>query len=224
MQMKRYMMALMIAAVAAGTAFAEEGNDEQESHGGKAWSHGNGGGQGWERGDRDRGNGGGQDRRGQMDKRGGKDRPGGPMSPEEMEQMKADHKVIQELGEAARAETDPAKKAEIVAQLRTKLADVGARMLANQEKRLVQAEERLAGLKEKIEYTKANRETLLDEQVQRILAGERPMHPGQFKDFPNAKGGMSKGGPDFGGMPPPPMGDDMPPPPPGDEDMPPPAE
>jgi hypothetical protein len=220
MQMKRYMLALMIAAVAAGTAFAEEGNDEQEGHGGKAWSHGNGDPQGWERGDRDRGNGGGQDRRGQMDKRG--ERPGGPMDPAVMEQMKANHKAIRELGEAARAETDPAKKDEIVAQLRTKLGEVADLMQTNQEKRLAQAEEHLAALKAKIEDSKANRDTLIDEQVKRVLAGERPMRPGQFKDFPNAKGGMPKGGPDCGGMPPPPMGDDMPPPPPGDEDMPPP--
>ena len=205
--MKKTLMLIAIAALAAGSACAQEG-EEGTPNEGKAWSHGNGGQPGWERGDRDRGNGGGPERRGQMDKRGGKDRPGGPMSPEEMEQMKADHKAIKELGEAARAESDPAKKTELVAQLRAKLADVGARVLANQEKRLVQAEERLADLKEKIEYTKANRETLLDEQVQRVLAGERPMRPDRFKDFPNAKGGM----------PPPPRGDEM------DEDMPPPPE
>ena len=55
--------------------------------------------------------------------------------------MRATHEAIRDLAEAARLETDPAKKAELVAQLRTKLGDLGDRMQANQEKRLAQAEE-----------------------------------------------------------------------------------
>ena len=98
-------------------------------------------------------------------------------------------------------------------------------MQATQEERLAQAEARLAGLKEKIAYAKENREKLLDEQVQRVLSGERPQRFDRFKDFPHAKGG--RGGPaadmapppgaeEPGGLPPPPemdMPGEAPPPP-----------
>ena len=215
--MKTYMMALMIAAVAAGTAFAEEGNDDQEYRHGKAWSHGNGDQQGWgQRGDQDceHGNQQGWNR---QDRRGG--RPGGPLDPAEMEQMKADHKAIRELGEAARAVTNEAAKAEIIAQLRAKLGEVADRMQANQEKRLAQAEERIADLKAKIEDSKTNRDSLIEEQVQRVLKGERPGRPETFDRFPNAKGGMRGHGPANDDMPPPPAEEDMP-----GEMAPPPAE
>lgn len=218
--MKKYMMALVIAALAAGTAFAEEGSDDQGNEHGKAWSHGGGDRQGWQDrdGDQDRGPGGKQAWK--KDKRGGKDRPGGPMDPAMMEQMKADHKEIKALGEAARAVTNEAAKAEIVAQLRAKLGEVADRMQAHQEKRLAQAEERIAELKAKIEDSKANRDKLIEEQVQRVLKGERPQRPEAFDRFPNAKGGMPGRGPAFGHMPPPPPGEDMAPPPPAEEDMP----
>jgi len=236
MQMKKYMLALMMAALAAGTAFAEEGNDEQENSHGKAWNHGGGDQQGWQDrkdGDQDRGNGDrqewGQDRRGGQDrdrgdqqgwdKRGGKDRPHGPMDPAMMEQMKADHKEIKALGEAARSVTNEAAKAEIVAQLRAKLAEVADRMQAHQEQRLAQAEEHLASLKAKIEDSKTNRDKLIEEQVQRVLSGEKPQRPDRFNDFPNAKGGMPGRGPECGMPPPPPPGEDMPgevPPPPAE--------
>ena len=189
--MKTTMMALVVAAVAAGTAFAEEGNGCKE-HKGKGWGNEQGCKPAW----------------GQGEERGR--RPEGPMDPEMMEQMKANHKAIRELGEAARAETDPAKKEELVAQLRTKLGEVGDLMQKKWEERLAQAEERLSDLKEKVEYSKANRDALIEEHVQRILSGEKPQRPDHFRDFPNAKGGHRP-----------------PPPPPGDEedsDMPPPPE
>lgn len=189
--MKTTMMALVVAAVAAGTAFAEEGNGCTE-HKGKGWGNEQGCKSAW----------------GQGEERGR--RPEGPMDPEMMEQMKANHKAIRELGEAARAETDPAKKEELVAQLRTKLGEVGDLMQKKWEERLAQAEERLSDLKEKVEYSKANRDALIEEHVQRILSGEKPQRPDHFRDFPNAKGGHRP-----------------PPPPPGDEedsDMPPPPE
>ncbi len=214
--MKKYMLMIAIAALAAGTAFAEEGDNEQESSHGKAWSHDEGGPQGWQDrqggGDRDRG-----DRKSWgQDKRGG-DRPGGPMDPAMMEQMKADHQAIRALGQAARTVTNEAAKAEIVAQLRAKLGEVANRMQAMQEKRLAQAEERLAALKAKVEESKTNRDSLIEEQTQRILSGERPQRPDRFKDFPHAKGGRPEGGPDCGGMSPPPAeGDEMAPPPPGE--------
>ena len=157
-------------------------------------------------------------------RRGGEDH-GARMSPELRAQMKADHEAIRDLAGAIRLETDEAKKAELVAQLRAKLGAVADRMQTAQEERLAQAEARLAGLKEKIAYAKENREKLLDEQVQRVLSGERPQRFDRFKDFPHAKGG--RGGPDAGmapppgeegpgGLPPPPemdMPGEMPPPP-----------
>ena len=217
--MKKYMLMLALAALAAGTAFAEEGEDAGSQHPkGKSWNR-EGGRQAWGQNDMR----GGQDRRGEMEPRGG-ERPGGPLDPATMEQMKAYHKAIKQLGEAARAETDEAKKAELVAQLRAKLGEVADLMQQKWEERLAQAEERLAGLKARIEDSKTNRDQRIDEQVQRILAGERPMHHGGFDRFPTAPGGRPAGGPECGGMPPPPPAgdDDLPPPPLDDEDAPPP--
>jgi hypothetical protein len=208
--MKKTLMLIAIAALAAGSVFAPEGEDGQPKHQSKAWKQDNGGQPGWQdrENDNDQNRGPGDKQAwDRQDKRGGGDRPHGPMTPEEMEQMRATHEAIRDLAGAARLETDPAKKTELVAQLRTKLGEAADLMQAKQEKRLAQAEEHLADLKAKLEYAKANRETLLDEQVQRVLAGEKPMRPDRFKDFPNAKGGRP---------PPPPMGDDL------DDDMPPP--
>ena len=210
--MKRY--ALMIAAaLAAGAAFAQEGDPEANppppAQPGACDMSGPRG-------------------AGKMAMRG--ERPAGPMSPEMMKQMRADHKAIRELGEAARAETDEAKKAELVGQLRAKLGEVADRMQAHQEQRLAQAEERLANLKAKIEEGKTNRDSRIEEQVQRILSGERPRRPDAFKQFPHAKGGMrgDRGDWSRGDMAPPPgaEGDELAPPPPEDmpDDAPPPPE
>ncbi len=198
--MKQTLLTGLILALAASVAIAEPGERGEKGQKNKSWKNGKGEKQGWS----------------QMDKRGGKDRPRGPMSQEDMEQMKADHQEIKALGEAARAVTNEAAKAEIVAQLRSKLGEVADRMLANQEKRLAQAEERLAGLTAKIEDAKTNRDTLIEEQVQRVLKGERPQRPDRFKDFPNAKGGRGdrRGRPDDRTPPPDEdMDDDMPTPP-----------
>lgn len=196
--MKKFTMMIAVAALAAGSAFAQEGDGSPR--GKKAWKHNDGGGQqGWN----------------QADKRGGKDRPGGPLDPAEMEQMRAEHEAIRDLAGAVRLEADPAQKAALIEQLRTKLGVVADLMQVKQEKRLAQAEERLAGLKEKIEYGKTHRAELIEEQVQRILSGERPQRPNRFKDFPNAKHGMPDRGPE-GDMPPPPEDGEMPPPPPAE--------
>ena len=130
--------------------------------------------------------------------------PGIPQPPGE-------HPDVIVLSHLPASADDEAKKAEIVVRLRAKLGEVADLMQAKQEQRLAQAEERLGGLKERIEYAKAHREEMLDEQVQRVLSGERPQRPEAFKRFPHAKGGM--GGPDFG------PGDDMPPPPEGADEL-----
>lgn len=241
--MKTYLTLLAAAAFAAGTAFAQEEIENTPAPAPApalapapapgpqpAWNPG-GGQSGWNH-------------------RAGP--PAGPMSPEMMQQMRAEHQAIRELGEAARAETNETQKAELVAQLRVKLGEVADRMQKQQEERLAQAEERLAGLKDRIGYSKANRDQLLDEQVQRILSGEKPRRPEAFDKFPHAKGGQpgdegepgakrhgnrnrswdKRGhgmGPCEGMTPPPPPaeeGAEMAPPPAGDEGMapPPPAD
>lgn len=209
--MKKTLMLMTVAALAAGVACAQSaGGDNAGCPAGKPQGR-EGGRGGWS----------------QMEKRG--DRPAGPMDAETMQQMRATHEEIRDLAGAARVETDATKKAEIVARLRAKLGEVADLMQVKQEQRLAQAEERLGGLKERIEYAKTHREEMLDEQVQRVLSGERPHRPDAFKQFPHAKGGMMMRGPDpeagGPGFAPPPEGDDeLAPPPPEDmpEDMPPP--
>lgn len=194
--MKKTLLMIALAALAAGPAFAQEEGQDSPARKGKNWDRDGGGAPPWV----------------QNDKRGR--RPEGPVDPETMEQMRKIHSEIRDLAGAARLETDEARKADLVARLRTKLGEAADLMLAKQEKRLAQAEEKIAKLKEKIEYSKANREKLLDEQVQRVLSGEKPMRPEAFDRFPHAKGGMP---------PPPPMVDDELPPM-DDEDAPPPGE
>ena len=212
--MKKTLMLMTVAALAAGAACAQNaGDDNAGSPPGKAWGR-EGGRGGWN----------------QMDKRG--DRPAGPVDAETMQKMRAAHEEIRDLAGAARIETDEAKKAEIVARLRAKLGEVADLMQVKQEQRLAQAEERLAGLKDRIEYAKTHREEMLDEQVQRVLSGERPQRPDAFKQFPHAKGGQMRGDHgdwNRGEMAPPPEAEgagEMAPPPPEDmpEDMPPPPE
>lgn len=198
--MKKTLMLIALATLAAGSACAQEGGSGQPPPpGDPAWNREGGGGPPWAR----------------IEKRG--HRPDGPMSSEMMEQMGATHRAIKALGEAARLETDPAKKAVLVEQLRAKLREAADLMQAHQEQRLAQAEERFAGLKEKIEYSKANRDGMIEEQIQRILAGQPPRRPAAFDKFPQAKGGLPPDGPGDAEMPPPPPpldDEDMPPPPP----------
>ena len=196
--MKKTLMLMTVAALAAGVACAQNaGDDNSGCPAGKAQGR-EGGHGGWN----------------QTDKRG--DRFNGPVDAETMQKMRATHEEIRDLAGAARIETDEAKKAEIVARLRAKLGEVADLMQAKQEQRLAQAEERLAGLKERIEYAKTHRDEMLDEQVQRVLSGERPQRPEAFKRFPHAKGAQR--GPGFG------PGGEMPPPEGMPEDMPPPEE
>ena len=205
--MKKTLTMILLAALTAGTALAQEGDGHQKKRGGGREDCGAGGpGGDW------------------MAKRGGPGdgdmRGGNVMSPEMREQMKATHEAIRDLAGAIRVETDEAKKAELTEKLRAKLGEVADRMEMVQTKRLAQAEERLAALKQKIEEGKANRDARIEEQLQRILSGERPPRGDRFKDFPRAKGGRGpRGGPGGGDdMPPPPLGDEL------DEDLPPPPE
>jgi hypothetical protein len=198
--MKTTLMMIAVAALAAGTALAQQG----DGYGQKMQRDG-------------------KPARGQMDKRGG-ERPDGPMSEEMRAEMHAERDAIRDLVGAARLETDETKKAELVGQLRGKLSGIADRMQAHQEERLAQAEERFNALKERIEYARDHRDELIEEQLQRLLAGERPERPAAFKDFPFVKGQRGEAeGEDRPGRPP--RGNRPPPPPPGDdipEDTPPP--
>ncbi len=224
--MKKIMILTTLAALAAGTAFAQEGDDRGSSND-RDWNRDSGGqhnswNQRDERNDRQGWN---QDRRGwDQNRRGDEQRPGGPVDPALMQQMRDLNKAIRTLGESARAETNETAKAELVTQLKAKLGEVANLIQSGQEKRIAQAEERLASLKAKIEDSKKNRDSLIDEQVQRILSGEKPQRHGGYPGFPNAKGGHPEGGSEYGEMPPP-AGDEMAPPPAeGSEVPPPPAE
>ena len=189
--MKKCMLMIAIAALAAGTACAQEGGED--SHGRKDKA---------------------RNRAERMLVR-DKERPDNPMTDEMRAELRAEHEAIRDLAGAIRIETDDAQKAALVDQLRVKLGEAADRMQTLQAERLVQAEQRLGKLKERIEYAKTHRDELVEEHLQNILAGKRPPPHGGFKNFPNAKHGMPEDGPGGEEMAPPPPGEEMP------EDMPP---
>ncbi|HPC58737.1 MAG TPA: hypothetical protein PK689_07045, partial [Kiritimatiellia bacterium] len=110
----------------------------------------------------------------------GRDARGGPVSDEMRAEMRAEHQAIRDLVGAARVETDETRKAELVEQIRAKLGAVADRMQAHQEERLAQAEERFTALKERIEDARERRDEIIEDQIQRLLAGERPERPAAF--------------------------------------------
>lgn len=133
-------------------------------------------------------------RKAQMQHREGEgDRPHQMMNPQQMEKMKAVHEEIMKLGEAARNETDPAQKEVLVGQLRTKLTAIADRMLAEQKKRLEQAEKELPKLRERLAASEKNKSARIEDQVNRLLAGE-PLMPfdGRQKGKPG-EGKLKKG-------------------------------
>jgi hypothetical protein len=98
------------------------------------------------------------------------------MNPEQMQKMRAEHKAIMDLGNAARNETDPVKKEELVGQLRVKLNEAADKMQVVYKNRLTKAERELAKLKARMAENEARRDERIEGQIQRILAGE-PMFP-----------------------------------------------
>ena len=125
-------------------------------------------------------------RKAQMQQREGKEEGQRPkVNPEQMEKMKAAHEALMKLGEAARNETDPAKKEALIGQLRTKLTENADNMLAEQKKRLEQAEKEVPKLKERMADFEKNKSARIEEQVQRILAGEPLKRPeGKRSELP----------------------------------------
>jgi predicted RNase H-like nuclease (RuvC/YqgF family) len=94
------------------------------------------------------------------------------LSPEQKEKMKARHEELKKLGEAARNETDPAKKEVLIGQLRAKLTAMADERQAEMKKRIDSAEKEMPKLKEKMAAAEKNKSANIEKQVQRILAGE----------------------------------------------------
>jgi CRISPR/Cas system CSM-associated protein Csm2 small subunit len=94
-----------------------------------------------------------------------------------MEKLKAARAEIMKLGEAARNETDPVKKEARIAELRARLTEMDDRMQQEFKKRVEQAEKELPKLKAKLAEAEKNRAARIEEQVQRILAGESLRRP-----------------------------------------------
>lgn len=93
------------------------------------------------------------------------------LTPEQKEKMKAQHEAMMKLGEAARNETDPAKKEALIAQIRAQVTEMAEKGQAEAKKRLEQAEKELPRLKEKMAEAEKNKAARIEEHVQRILAG-----------------------------------------------------
>ena len=168
-------------------------------------------------------------------------------TPEQREEFEA----FRSLCKAVRAETDEAKKAELVEDLRAKLGKMAEEQCERQKAHLKAAEQRIAEqkarldaqieeLRGRIEDDEAHRPEWIEEQVRCILAGERPpmrrMHRGPEGKGPDVRCGDRPGphggkkGPDrcggqFGKPPCGEAGAPPPPPPPEEEEgepMPPP--
>lgn len=110
-----------------------------------------------------------------FDERREEDRP--HFSPEQMEKMKAQRDAVMKLGEAARAETDPVKKDELIAQLKTELNKVADKMHAMHQKGIERAEKDLERLRKRMSQAEENREQMIEDQLQRILSGQKPEPP-----------------------------------------------
>ena len=103
-----------------------------------------------------------------------------PEQKAKFEKMKAQREEIMKLGEAARNETDPAKKEVLVAELRAKLTEIADKMQAEAKKRIAQAGEETGKLQQKVADYEKNKPARIEEQVQRILAGQSP-YPSEGK-------------------------------------------
>jgi len=97
-------------------------------------------------------------------------RRGPQLTEEQRAEKKAEREAIQELAKAARNETDPVKKSELVEQLRAKVTERVEKMLAKFRKRLEQMNERL--LEEE-----SNKDQRIEQYVQDLLDGKKTKRP-----------------------------------------------
>ena len=91
--------------------------------------------------------------------------------------MKAEREATQKLADAARTETDPVKKAELVGQLRAKVTKHVEKMQATFAKRLEKAEKGVTKMKERLVEAEKNKEQKIEEHVQKLFSGEKPQRP-----------------------------------------------
>lgn len=105
------------------------------------------------------------------------------LSDQQKAQMKEFRAQITALAEAARNEVDPAKKEELVRQLREKLVEGADKMQAQFEKRLEMAEKGVEKMKERLAKAEQEKSEKVEEHLQKLLAGEKPDRQG-FGDRP----------------------------------------
>ena len=126
---------------------------------------------------------------GRMDREG---RPGmerrPKMSEEQRAKIKAEYEAIHSLAEAARNETDPAKKAELTDQLRAKLTEGAEKMQAEFRKRLEKAEAGVEKMRERLEQGEKDMSARVEAHLQKLLSGEGPEHKGFKGDRPPREG------------------------------------
>ena len=99
------------------------------------------------------------------------------MSEEKRAEMKARREETKKMVEAARAETDPVKKTELVEQLRTRLTEGAKKMQAEFRKRLETAEQGVEKMKVRLAEGDENMKQRVGERLQKLLAGEKSERP-----------------------------------------------
>jgi len=111
-------------------------------------------------------------------------------------EMKARHNELKSLAVAARSETDPAKKEALIEQIRTKMTAGAEKMQEGFRKRLEKAERDVEKMKQRLADAEKNRDQRVEENIQRLLAGEkmerpdgkRPERKRHSEDAPRKKG------------------------------------
>lgn len=105
----------------------------------------------------------------------------GQMTQEQRGKMKAHFQAVQTLADQARNEVDPVKKEELIAQLRAKLTDGAEKMQNEFRKRLEVAEVEVKKMKKRLAEQEKGLEKRVEEQLQRLLSGEKPSRGGHGK-------------------------------------------
>jgi len=95
----------------------------------------------------------------------------------QIEKFKAEREAARQLAETARSEADPAKKAVLVDELRTKLTKGAEKMQAEHRKRLQKAEQGVEKMKARLAEAEKNKEQRVEQHVQDLLAGKKPERP-----------------------------------------------
>ncbi len=94
-----------------------------------------------------------------------------------LQKIRAEREAVHKLAETARNETDPAKKAALVDELRAKLTEGSERMHAGFRKRLEKAEQGVEKMRERLAEAEKNKGQRIEQQVENLLAGKKPERP-----------------------------------------------